>query len=67
MIANYRSRNALMAMVAASTLILLLVISPVAAAEKLSGTAPVIDGDTISVDATIIRLEGLDAPELAQT
>ncbi|MEO1020146.1 MAG: hypothetical protein AAFY56_21030 [Pseudomonadota bacterium] len=36
-------------------------------ADTISGTARVIDGDTISVGATIIRLEGLDAPDLAQT
>jgi endonuclease YncB( thermonuclease family) len=33
----------------------------------ISGVARVIDGDTIIIGATRIRLEGIDAPEAAQT
>jgi endonuclease YncB( thermonuclease family) len=32
-----------------------------------NGLARVIDGDSIIVDSTVIRLAGIDAPELAQT
>jgi endonuclease YncB( thermonuclease family) len=41
----------------------------VAAAElqTLTGIASVIDGDTFAIDATVIRLADVDAPELAQT
>ena len=36
------------------------------AAGPLTGTARVIDGDTIAIGETHIRLEGIDAPEAAQ-
>lgn len=36
-------------------------------AEPISGAARVIDGDTLSIGDTRIRLSGLDAPEIAQT
>jgi endonuclease YncB( thermonuclease family) len=36
-------------------------------AETLSGRATVIDGDTITIDGTRVRLEGIDAPETSQT
>lgn len=35
--------------------------------QRITGTARVIDGDTIEVAGTRIRLEGIDAPETAQT
>ncbi len=35
--------------------------------EALAGFARVIDGDTIAIDGTRIRLEGIDAPETGQT
>jgi endonuclease YncB( thermonuclease family) len=35
--------------------------------DGLSGAAAVIDGDTLSIGATHVRLEGIDAPETAQT
>lgn len=34
---------------------------------QLSGSARVIDGDTIAIDGTHIRLDGIDAPEASQT
>ena len=36
------------------------------AAERLSGKPRIIDGDTIEVSGTRIRLEGIDAPERGQ-
>ncbi len=36
-------------------------------AETLSGRATVIDGDTINIDGTHVRLEGIDAPEASQS
>jgi len=36
-------------------------------AAAIVGIAWVIDGDTIAISGTHIRLEGVDAPELAQT
>ncbi|MAD35821.1 MAG: succinoglycan biosynthesis protein [Tistrella sp.] len=38
-----------------------------AAAEQITGSARVIDGDTLSVDGTRIRLYGIDAPETKQS
>src|SRR5450755_1465262 len=38
-----------------------------AAEAPLVGAARVIDGDTIDIAGTRIRLEGIDAPEIAQT
>jgi len=48
-------------------LLLLCLTSPVLAGEKLSGVASVIDGDTIEIHGTRIRLHGIDAPESSQT
>jgi endonuclease YncB( thermonuclease family) len=36
-------------------------------AEELSGTATIVDGDTLTVSGTRVRLFGLDAPESDQT
>src|SRR5262245_1181714 len=36
-------------------------------ADTLAGMAHVIDGDTIIVNGTRVRLEGIDAPEAGQT
>lgn len=47
-------------------LFIALVASP-AFAEPLAGRASVIDGDTIDIHGTRIRLEGFDAPESRQT
>jgi endonuclease YncB( thermonuclease family) len=41
-------------------------VSPAAAGAILSGTATVIDGDTIEVRGRRIRLHGIDAPEGSQ-
>lgn len=41
--------------------------SPSQGAEKLSGRATVIDGDTIDIGGTHVRLEGIDAPEASQS
>lgn len=38
-----------------------------AAAEAVSGPARIVDGDTIEVAGTTVRLEGIDAPEAGQT
>src|SRR5690625_2846330 len=40
--------------------------APVALAEDLTGVVSVIDGDTIEIHGTRIRLHGIDAPESAQ-
>jgi endonuclease YncB( thermonuclease family) len=45
---------------------LLLLSFPVNAQAPLAGTASVIDGDTIEVHGTRIRLHGIDAPESRQ-
>lgn len=36
-------------------------------AQPLEGTAVVVDGDTIEINGERVRLEGIDAPEVAQT
>ena len=41
--------------------------SPRSAGAELAGTARVIDGDTIEVAGTRVRLWGIDAPEHDQT
>lgn len=43
-----------------------LVIGSAAAAERLSGVASVIDGDTLEIHGVRVRLHGVDAPESAQ-
>ncbi|WP_311274074.1 thermonuclease family protein [Methylobacterium sp. WCS2018Hpa-22] len=43
-----------------------LAIAPAAAAEPVTGRASVIDGDTLDIGSTRIRLHGIDAPESAQ-
>ena len=50
-----------------STLALLLLCGPAAAAGAISGPATVIDGDTIEIQGTRIHLYGIDAPETAQS
>lgn len=41
--------------------------APVARNERFTGIARVIDGDTLDVGTTRVRLEGIDAPESAQS
>lgn len=48
-----------------SIALLILIVSPALSAE-VTGTAKVIDGDTVQVGATRIRLQGMDAPETDQ-
>lgn len=38
-----------------------------AAAEEITGKARAVDGDTMRVGQTVVRLYGVDAPEMAQT
>jgi endonuclease YncB( thermonuclease family) len=40
---------------------------PTAGGDAVSGLARVVDGDTLDIDGRRIRLEGIDAPEAAQT
>jgi len=42
-------------------------IEPAAAGTRLQGAAHVIDGDTLDIQGTRIRLSGIDAPESKQT
>lgn len=48
-------------------LLVLLPWSASAAPERLGGVAEVIDGDTIRVGATVVRLADIDAPEMGQS
>jgi len=48
-------------------LLLLLPVSETSARGALTGPARVIDGDTIEISGVHVRLEGIDAPETAQT
>jgi hypothetical protein len=45
---------------------LLMSVSPATAATGVSGTARVLDGDTLEIGTTRVRLFGIDAPEGAQ-
>ena len=45
---------------------LMLVLAGYAAADDLTGQASVIDGDTLEIHGTRIRLWGVDAPESSQ-
>lgn len=46
---------------------LLALLSWSASADEINGVAKVIDGDTLEVWEITVRLEGIDAPEIAQT
>ncbi|TXN21426.1 thermonuclease family protein [Methylobacterium sp. WL19] len=47
-------------------LVLVLSLAPAFAAEPITGGASVVDGDTLDIGGTRIRLHGIDAPESAQ-
>ncbi len=51
----------------ALVLLLLLPVGETSARSALTGAARVIDGDTIVISGEHVRLEGIDAPEMAQT
>lgn len=55
-----------MALTFRSLLVLALLATP-ASAQTITGTARVIDGDTLDVAGQKVRLHGVDAPELDQT
>ena len=48
-------------------LTLALLVPTPAVAQSLSGAAHIVDGDTLVIDETKIRLFGIDAPELDQS
>jgi endonuclease YncB( thermonuclease family) len=48
-------------------LIVILGLLPSLALAQISGKAVVIDGDTIEIGGALVRLHGIDAPELAQS
>lgn len=50
-----------------SAIVVFLLLCTPALAEPLSGTARVVDGDTIDVAGQRVRIWGVDAPERAQT
>jgi endonuclease YncB( thermonuclease family) len=51
----------------ALTLLLLTLLSLPAHADDLTGKPRIVDGDTIEIGGTKIRLHGIDAPEMKQT
>jgi endonuclease YncB( thermonuclease family) len=53
-------------MIVRSILLVLALILPAYAREMISGNAHVIDGDTLEIGGTKIRLQGIDAPEADQ-
>lgn len=63
---RWRVASALVGGIALGTLLLIPNARP-AVHDGVSGRARVIDGDTIDVAGTRVRLEGIDAPEIAQT
>jgi endonuclease YncB( thermonuclease family) len=57
--ASYTMKTIVIALVAWLT-------CPVAQAADLSGVPRIVDGDTLAIGSTKIRLEGIDAPETDQ-
>ena len=52
--------------IGATLAVLILGPSPIALADDLAGQASIIDGDTLEIHGTRIRLWGIDAPESSQ-
>jgi endonuclease YncB( thermonuclease family) len=67
---TFRSLLVLMSLVATLLALVLLgptLLAPPVQADTISGTARVVDGDTLDFAGQKVRLHGVDAPELAQT
>ena len=63
----FRHRSVALALIVAASFQISLCKSEAFALERLTGPAMAVDGDTLDVAGTRVRLEGIDAPEYAQT
>jgi endonuclease YncB( thermonuclease family) len=59
-------RDTMMKAAMAALAVLILMVVPSRAADNMAGQASVIDGDTLEIHGTRIRLWGIDAPESSQ-
>lgn len=48
-------------------LVAILTVHPVLADDEITGKPQVVDGDSLTLDGTLVRIYGMDAPELKQT